>query len=184
MRNNSFHMLGMMLALFVFGGGLLPTQGLAQLNIERFVLPSAGGLAEGDTLGDTLSLSYTIGEAVTLTLVSGGGTLILTEGFQQHDDIFLKTDEKFGIRLDYQIYPNPATELLVVLLTVDKPVDMKMGIFDMRGRQTAIPMKALKLTGSHRIEFNVRNLADGFYLLQFVRADGQVLGSYKIQKLE
>ncbi|MCD4770125.1 MAG: T9SS type A sorting domain-containing protein [Bacteroidales bacterium] len=76
--------------------------------IKQQVISSAGGY---DVSGG-ISLSWTLGELVITTVESGGGDLILTQGFQQSKLEVTAIEENPDLGVAVTIYPNPTSEIL------------------------------------------------------------------------
>ncbi|MEM6343761.1 MAG: T9SS type A sorting domain-containing protein [Bacteroidota bacterium] len=150
----------------------------AQVSLERQVL---GVVGSSSTAGN-VQLSATAGEAVSTTLISG--SLILTQGFQQDDRNFGADalEDLLELVVDFQVFPNPTTDLLTVRFESEKMVELHLRISDLTGRQIAGLDKEVKGQGQLESSFSIGSLAEGMYLLSFVDTNGQVLLTHKIQK--
>ena len=155
--------------------------GHAQLSVERQVIATAGDTAR---IG-TMLIFYTIGEPMTTTLYSFNGTIILTQGFQQPTKSeALSVEDPSSIHVKYNIFPNPTADILTVELETDKPVELEISLFDMRGRAIGIAVQKLRLIRTESLDIDLRPVADGFYTLMIkdVSSD-RVAKSFKIQKV-
>ena len=85
--------------------------------------------------------------------------------------------------VDYSIFPNPTTEVLNVKLSADIPVDLKLSLVDVRGRSTGLTIQEVRVVGEKTTIFNLGTLADGFYLLNVLTKSGELVQSFKVQKV-
>ncbi|MEL7532710.1 MAG: T9SS type A sorting domain-containing protein [Bacteroidota bacterium] len=150
----------------------------AQVNLERQVMGAVGSYS---TAGN-VQLSATAGEAASTTLISG--SLILTQGFQQDDRNYWADalEDLLELVVDYEVYPNPTSDILTVKFESEKQVDLSLQISDLTGRQLAGFRQQVEGVGELEARFSMASLAEGMYLLSFVDANGQVLLTHKIQK--
>lgn len=131
--------------------------------LERQVISSAGSFS---TAGG-ISLSATVGEVAVTTLISG--SVVLTQGFQQpNPEDLTAVPEEQKINLTYKIYPNPTSDKLVVELTVDKPAELIIQVYDMSGKDVILITKTIKVTGSVNELVDMSTLATGNYLVKLV----------------
>jgi hypothetical protein len=127
---------------------------------------------------DGYTLSWTIGEAVILTI--SDSTVIMTQGFQQpkYKKKYIKEDlpKKENIRIG----PNPTVDEIVIELDrpIDKKIPIKVEIYDVIGRA----VMTHEFYGQ-KFSMNVVFLASGTYFVK-VTVDGQPIGTQKLQKLD
>lgn len=153
----------------------------AQLKLDRYVIASTGN----DTTVGSLSISYTVGElAAIATVKSLNGRLVLTQGFQQHDDVLLNIDEELKIILDYTIAPNPFQRFVQVKLSTDKPIELELAVYNLLGQETPIPAQRKKVAGTWETEFDLERVPEGYYMLALKNKDGAVLRTFSIQKID
>jgi hypothetical protein len=110
-----------------------------------------------------------------------GGNLILTQGFQQPD-----TDSTVGVSEPpflgtIQVYPNPTADIIRVHITSDQR-DLKLELSNIIG-QTLVSEDIDLGTGSYSGTVNMQGYAAGNYVLCLRRANGHVVTSYKVQKI-
>ncbi|MDX2001958.1 MAG: T9SS type A sorting domain-containing protein [Chitinophagales bacterium] len=145
-------------------------------SLERQVIGAAGGY---DVAGG-VSLSYTVGEPIVETAISG--SIILTQGFQQPDDLGVGIKE-VSINVEYTVFPNPTDDILFVDLKSDKPADVKLTFFNIAGQQMEYLTQAVTVNGKTRLQFSLKDLAAGQYILVLNDKAGNPLRNFKIQKL-
>ena len=149
--------------------------GYAQ-SLEREVLGTVGGYLEGMQV----HLSYTGGETATQTYT---GSITLTQGFQQATETeVVSIDDQIEVHLDYQVFPNPTSGPLQVILSSDELLDMKLSIVDALGRATPLQAQQLYLSpgASQQTQFDLSDLASGIYILQLQDVTGRNLKSFRI----
>ena len=151
---------------------------MAQVTLERQVVGTAGSYS---VTGDII-LSSTVGDTATTTLISG--SLILTQGFQQAEvDEVTDIEDLMELVVDYQVYPNPTTDLLQIKFESTEAVELQLSIQDMTGRSIAGTARTLQGQGELTTTYSLAELTQGIYLLTFKDENGEVLISHKIQKL-
>lgn len=155
--------------------------GHAQLSLDRQVFATAGDTARAGSL----RLFFTIGEPMTTTLYSLNGTIIVTQGFQQPTKSeALSVEDEFNIHVKYNIFPNPTADILTIELETDKPVELEIGMFDLRGREIGIAAQTLRVIRSEEVDLDLRSVADGVYTLMVKDVgNDRVVKMFKIQKI-
>ena len=158
---------------FILLIGLSPMLCIAQ-SVEPSVIGGAG-----DFYTSTNSqLSFTVGEMMVETVSSTNS--IITQGFQQPDELPDAIDENLPNNVQVTMYPNPTRDRLVVEVeNNDQPLELML--FDMNGKQ--VMSKQMPAT-NNREEMNLVDFANGNYLLNIVSKDNKYSASYKIQKLK
>lgn len=158
---------------------LSPLMMTAQLKLDRHVIAATGN----DTTVGNLSISYTVGELAAITTVTSlNGTLVLTQGFQQHDDVLLSIEDDLKIILDYTIAPNPSKRFVQVKLSTDKLIEIELAIYNLLGQETPIPVQRQKVAGVWETEFDLESVPEGYYMLALKNKDGAILRTFNIQK--
>lgn len=158
--------------LIIVGLALLPASLMAQ-SAERQVIATLGGYTEAGNV----AVSSTVGEAVIHTHAEA--ELILTQGFQQYSfwPVGISNPDK---EISMNIYPNPATDEVVLSMQLNQPMTMQYRLFNLQGQlmhNAQIPAQQTEYS------INVSNLAAGQYLLQVYSTDEAVRQSFQIQKL-
>lgn len=148
-------------------------QSLFSQHLSHQVMVSAGG---NKTTGG-YSLSQSMGEAAVEILSQD---FVLTQGFQQPRIIF-SVIQPPGNGVD--VYPNPASDNLVIKFFGDIDRDYRIEIMTMTG----IPVISdeLSFTGTYFLEkvVPVRNLRSGLYLISITSKDNLIKRTFKIEKL-
>jgi hypothetical protein len=146
-----------------------------QLSLERQLLSSTGAYQSSGPL----DLSASMGEVAVNYVLSG--TLSLSEGFQQAGPASNTGLTAELPSLAYEIYPNPTSGLLQVVLQSEQQIFIRLVLFDVKGRATGIQSPVFLLQGRQARQLNLEGLSAGTYLLQLMR-EGKSLGAFLVQK--
>lgn len=161
--------------LFVISFGSLALLCQGQVTIERQVMANSGGF---DTSGK-LSLSWTLGETITETV--SGGTLVLTQGFQQPKPEEISPNNVREIPLDelgVKVFPNPASMEVFIQVTNHEELPLSLQLFALNGKL----LSARKVTDSNTV-LDVGDFPDGVYILRFITEDNRPVAPIKLQKI-
>ncbi len=153
---------------------LAPALSFAQNTLSRQVIGSGGGVAASGNV----SLSYTLGEAVTATVTSGSFTL--TQGFQQPDLTGPSANDPL-IRIDYQVYPNPANDWVEIRLVSDRVAELHASVVDMAGRDLKLGEQIARLPGEVTLRFDMSGLSEATYLVRLSTPDGKEAHAVRVQ---
>ncbi|MEL7250134.1 MAG: T9SS type A sorting domain-containing protein [Bacteroidota bacterium] len=82
-----------------------------------------------------------------------------------------------GVRFEWEVFPNPASNRLIVSLDGELPVELDFVIFNSLGQ-----LEQRQRFSGNRLELDVEDLRAGWYHLQLRSVDGQVLGNAKLVK--
>lgn len=149
--------------LLLFGSGLATAQ-------AQETTAASGG----DALGAGGSVSYTIGQVVSIPNEGTMGSV--APGVQNPYEIFSIGIEEGGIKLLLSIYPNPAKEYVILQIENWKKGDFFYQLYDFNGR-----LLENKETESKETRINMRNLAAASYFLKVIGNDKEVK-TFKIIK--
>ncbi len=122
------------------------------------------------------SLSWTIGEPVIETVT--GVNAILTQGFQQNTYIIVAIESMQDAHFQISVYPNPASDLINIHLNVQS--DVIIELMDIQGKKLSIEKVEANTTLK---QLNLNNFAIGSYILRITGTNGNLLKSYKIEKI-
>ncbi|MCB2195914.1 MAG: T9SS type A sorting domain-containing protein [Bacteroidetes bacterium] len=141
--------------------------------ISSYVIASAGESAEADGI----SISWTLGELAIETFETSD--IILTQGFQQGYFEVTSVGEPLSNNFDLKVFPNPATEYVMVELQSDEIKDGIIQMYDMNGR--LVYNEKFNVTqGPNRIELS--DLSSSQYILKVSNSSGEVLQTFKLIK--
>lgn len=142
-------------------------------SISSYVVASAGESVEADGV----SISWTLGDIAIETFATSD--IILTQGFQQGYFEVTSVGEPLSDNFELKIFPNPATEYVMVELQSDEIKNALIQIYDMNGR-LVYNEKITVLEGSSKIELT--NLNSSQYILKLSAVTGEVLQTFKLIK--
>jgi hypothetical protein len=143
---------------------------------QRQVIGSAGTVS----VTDDFNVSSTIGETVVATEEADG--IILTQGFQQSQDFGLSVEEP-ELEFSATAFPNPTMDGIALDLNSQKPVDLTISLFDVAGKQYAVPAGHLMLSGNARKEIDMNGFASGTYFIRLTDDSGKLNKTIKVQKV-
>jgi Secretion system C-terminal sorting domain len=143
---------------------------IAHLAQAQSVISSVGG---GGTVG-TMTISYTVGEAVISTIENANTRL--NQGFHQARYVVTALKETFPAGA-ITVSPNPTSSILQVQLTGVDLNDIKITLSDVLGQQ----IKTSKVTTT-TWQTDLSNLATGYYLLTVEDIKSHKSNSFKIFK--
>lgn len=125
-------------------------------------------------------LSFSVGELLIHTLETPG--LVLSQGFQQPEDLletFVHPDIG-GVEL--RVYPNPSRERLTLEVTSKRPLRLGVRCVDGQGRMVW-KERGLDVQGTNHLSWEVQGLAEGVYQLLIYLPNGRLVHSLRFQKI-
>jgi hypothetical protein len=134
------------------------------------VIASAGNFVSGTSV----SLSWTMGEALTETFSSANS--VLTQGFHQPDFTVSEVSEFVGKNPEIRVYPNPVVEYLNIDFGTTGE-EYIISLYDMNGN---VILNKPVMSGQTTI--SVGQLACSSYLLYVKDAKGEILKTWKIAR--
>lgn len=149
--------------------------GLFAQDVDQQVISSAGGY---DVSGGGISLSWTLGELVTSTVTSGGGELILTQGFQQSKLTVDAIEINPELGATVLIYPNPSVDM--VNIKFSSPLSGET-VISMLGPDGRAVFNEVLQAGILTKQINMQGYPGGTYFLRIQNANK--LNVYKVIKL-
>jgi hypothetical protein len=130
--------------------------GLYGQSIERSVISSTGAFIEQGSY----SLSYTAGQTATETVSSAN--YILTQGFQQPEDLFTAISEIKNESHTISVYPDPAFDYINIKIKSNNKSNPQIQIFNLTG-QAVTDLMTVFTDIDYRI--NISRLSPGTYML-------------------
>lgn len=147
----------------------------AQVTLAPSVIASGGGYAESGNI----SISWTLGEVAVSTLT--GGSMMLTQGFQQPFDIGVGIGEK-EVFCNISVYPNPVKDELRIRFDMVKPGDFLMEVQDVTGRLVG-QLQHKQVSPGDIILLNTSSYTNGVYFLKVFSKDNQLVRVISLRKL-
>ncbi len=160
---------------FITGMALLLPLALAGQSLDRQVTASSGDYA---TAGN-LQLSWTVGEVMVTT--ESSSNLVITQGFQQPDGMAVGIQSPVN-DLAVSLFPNPTEGMLTLKLSSATNREVQLQWFDMLGQGLG-KVQIATVNGNYTRTFDLRPFAAGTYFLLLRDAQGRVIESFKVEKL-
>ena len=159
--------------VFTLATVLFVIQFLNAQSISPQVVATAGNYATNGGY----SVSWTIGEPVIATATNSGTTL--TQGFQQPTYNVLSITNGKIEGFEVNVYPNPATDFIVVDWTTDEKNMLYITLYDMTGK--LISEQSFS-AAEDKASVNMSNLASAQYLLEVRNKDNSIAKVFQISK--
>lgn len=142
-------------------------------SLSPSVISSLGDYHEGESA----SLSWTLGEVVIETVITE--TIILTQGFQQSKISTTNAIERLVEDYHIKVYPNPASQLVLVEFTKKKPERIILDVFDQNGK--LLSQKRIEIF-EKAAEVDFGKYVPAKYFLRIRTPDNQLNITYPIIK--
>lgn len=154
-----------------FGVVLLLGLGFTGLQAQEAITASGGNGSGGGG-----SVSYTIGQIVYTTNTGSNGTV--AQGVQQPFEISVVTaiEEAKDISLDFVVYPNPATDFVILKTGSYESDNLSYQLFDIRGHL----LENNKIQGTET-NISMQNRLPSIYFLKVIDTN-KVIKIFKIIK--
>ena len=144
----------------------IATIGINAQSIERQVIATTGGIQ----VGSSIELSSTVGEPVVGEVSSG--TIHLNQGYQQSSAQSNNTSVEEEIVLNYSLYPNPATDFVVVNLeNKGAEENISLNLYSLEGVLVFSETLFIPQRGTTSTKIDISQLASGVYSLRVSNAD-------------
>lgn len=134
-------------------------------SLSPYVLSAAGDYS----VAGGYSLSHTTGEMTMVETFTSSGS-ILTQGFQQPQDGFVRVP---GINLpgySLDIYPNPGAGVFYLQVTSHQTGQLEVRILDVLGQVVQF-LRLPQENGTQRHSLDLTNCRSGLYIAQIVLRD-------------
>lgn len=162
-------------ALWITSSILITQIALIAQTITPEVISSGGGVFSNSNY----SISYTIGELITPTVETS--STIITQGFQQPEEMFVSVPEKNTQVNLYRVFPNPfSNDLKISFLSSN--YDVEVVVYDILGQAIGFPLY-LQGTGNQPEILNTAHLKSGVYIIQVIDRTGKGTAEFKLTKL-
>lgn len=128
-----------------------------------------------DIMGSNGSISYSIGQIDFINYQSNDN--IITQGVQQPFEIFVLDTKEWNSLIDVQVFPNPTSEGIELIINSNHPESFSFILFDIKGKQ----VKSNVLQSS-RNYISLNELSQSVYLLTLLSNDSTYKKTFKIIK--
>jgi len=144
----------MLFALF-FISGLLQSQTLSPT-----VVSSAGGYFTSASA----SLSFTVAEMTMVQTFTTAGN-ILTQGFQQPEDMSVSIPETSTVSGEIMIYPNPTNGNFTLSYVSNENSETTIRLYNLVG-QVVQSKTVSQIKGLNTVNFDISSFSQGIYMLE------------------
>jgi hypothetical protein len=109
-------------------------------------------------------LSFTVAEMTMVQTFTSGGN-ILTQGFQQPEDLAVSVPETPVLSGDIVIYPNPTNGQFTLSYTSYSSGENVIKMYNLVG-QVVLTQSVLQSSGSNTVSFDISSFSQGIYMLE------------------
>jgi len=142
---------------------------LGQTQISQSLFGSTGGVETTESY----LVSYSFGEPISSTV--GNSEFILTQGFQQPDDIVIRVNEYESLGIS--IYPNPTSGKVKLELTTVSP-ELRAKIHDVNGKLVLL----INSFDSDIQTIDLSKYSDGIYTISILENEKLLKSTQIIRK--
>jgi hypothetical protein len=135
--------------------GLLQSQSLSPT-----VISSSGGFYSNSSG----MLSFTVAE-MTMVQTFTTGSNILTQGFQQPEDLTVGIPENTVISGTTLVYPNPTNGLFTISYYSNTSASNSINIYNLVG-QVVLTKRVTQSAGANTVNFDISSFSQGIYMLE------------------
>lgn len=136
-------------------------------SLSPTVISSAGGFY---TSGSAM-LSFTVAEMTMVETFTSTNNM-LTQGFQQPEDLSVDIPETPVYSGDVMIYPNPTSGQFMLTYTSNSNTDNTIRLYDLLG-QVVLSKSVSQQTGSNTVIFDIGAFSQGIYMLELTTENAQ-----------
>jgi hypothetical protein len=142
----------------------------AQMMLQKAVISSGGNMASNATT----NAGVTIGQPVTGT--SSNSTMRAEYGFWTSVNSVSGVSQTGNMQLDIAVWPNPASSIATVNITLASASNLDVQLFDINGKEVRHIFSGAVSSGVRSMEIDLSGLASGTYILA-ARIPGQIVES-------
>jgi hypothetical protein len=141
---------------------------------HQVMVPAAGVISSG-----SINYSQTIGETA-IEIISGAG-YVFTQGFQQPGiKVTPEIDEKGN---GVEVYPNPATDFVMVKLFGDVARKFRIEVITLAGMVVRSGTISFIEKYTYIQQVQMEDLKAGLYFVRVISEDGIINRTFKIEKM-
>lgn len=157
--------------------------GLTWVSAQNPSLPRDVIASGGDFFASPAgSLSWTLGETVIETLENTSINLVLTQGFQQPDELTVGVKQVPNAKVFVNLYPNPSVQFVRLDLKYESTSRLNLELVDMLGRVIDSQILDVIKGQISNYQVDVSPLSAGMYMFRLTDK-GHPINSYKFQKV-
>lgn len=80
------------------------------------------------------------------------------------------------------LYPNPSSTIALVNYAVARPMNVNIKLIDSQGKVVKLINEQKNASGNFALQFSVKDLSTGVYILQFETEKGQISRRIVVEK--
>jgi len=143
----------------------------AQPTLSPAVISSSGGYFAPSGVP---SLSFTVAEMTMVETFTSPGNNILTQGFQQPEDLTVSISETPTVSGDVLICPNPTNGAFTLSYFNNGNSETTIKFYNLVG-QLVLSKPVAQVTGLNTVKFDINSFSQGIYMLELtvVNAKGE-----------
>jgi len=147
---------------------------LSIIGITNIFAQQGSEAVGGDALGSGGAASYSIGQIDYISATGSGGTI--NQGIQQPYEIFVTGIDAIGIDLTASVYPNPASDFVLLTVVSSKSENFTFQLYDIQGK-----ILLNKKVESNETPISMSELANAIYFIKVYKNNNEVK-TFKIIK--
>ncbi|MFA4852014.1 MAG: T9SS type A sorting domain-containing protein [Bacteroidales bacterium] len=132
------------------------------------VISSSGGYFTSASA----SLSFTVAEMTMVQTFTSPGNNILTQGFQQPEDLIISISETPTVSGDVLIYPNPTNGAFTLSYFNNGNSETTIKLYNLVG-QIVLSKPIAQITGLNTVKFDINSFSQGIYMLELTVVDAK-----------
>jgi hypothetical protein len=151
---------------------------IGTLSFAQSIAPQSINSGGAKLSQSNASMSFTVGELVVLTQTDVDGNALGT-GFTAGSVSTVSIQDTDASLLDVKVFPNPATESVIIKINHATLEHFVVSISDLQGKEVFNRQYAIN---AKSIDLNTMLYPAGTYILALRNINNQILGTYKIIK--
>ena len=156
MKNKSFLLL---IAMMLISG----------ISFSQTLSPSVISSSGGFYTSASAMLSFTVAEMTMVQTFTSGGN-ILTQGFQQPEELAVSVPETPVLSGDIVIYPNPTNGQFTLTYNSYSSEENIIKLYNLVG-QVVLTTPVLQSSGNNTVTFDISSFSQGLYMLELTTVD-------------
>lgn len=146
-------------------------------NSQKTAMPSVISTAGEISRSGDITFEWTLGE--TFVESAKDKSTWLTQGYHQPMLLVKENSQRFSSSYDVKIFPNPAHDILNVLIRTNLTDELVFKIIDVTGRVVFMQDAP---GGSNEIKLKINELPEGMFVLSVMNVRGYWIRSFKVVK--
>jgi len=150
---------------------------LQALTLSPTVLSSSGGYFTSASA----SLSFTVAEMTMVQTFTTAGN-ILTQGFQQPEDMSVSISETPVVSGEIMIYPNPTNGNFTLSYVSNETSETTINLYNLVG-QVVLTKSVSQVKGLNTVNFDISSFSQGIYMMELTLPNSNCAKKTNYQKI-